>query len=183
MQERLNTSLSTEFLKLNVKTLNELAVFADFSEGFTLGFIAVSLSWNIVSWDINGIADHLQHHPRCHNIHFETLKFNNPQLRYLIPEIKAVLPTVIKQANGKKLVFILQGLENSIGKKGEYPPFLVNLNWVRDVFTLQLPYLMVFVLPDYAIRRMALHAPDFWSWMSGGFQLKDPLRPDIETWQ
>ena len=168
MEERQLGFLSTEFLELNAETLNELAVFADFSEGFTLGFADVTFSWDVVC-----MLDYLRDHPRCSNIHFEVLTFVDHQLCYLIPEIKSAVPEIIRKANGRKLVFLLQGLEHAIGKQGIYPPFLVELNWVRDVFTKQLPYPMIFILPDYALSRMALYAPDFWAWMSCGFYFEE----------
>ena len=70
----------------------------------------------------------------------------------------------------KKLVLIIQGLEKSIGKNGDYPPVLQDLNFVRDAFTNSVPYPIVFFLPDYAIARVVKFAPDFWAWKSGFFR-------------
>ncbi|MGL5060794.1 MAG: tetratricopeptide repeat protein, partial [Microcoleus sp.] len=63
-------------------------------------------------------------------------------------------------------------LEKSIGKFGEYPPVLQDLNWVRDAYKKSVPHPILFVLPDYAITRLAKFAPDFWAWRSGVFLFK-----------
>ncbi|MFM6813002.1 MAG: hypothetical protein ACKPJ4_13865, partial [Dolichospermum sp.] len=63
-------------------------------------------------------------------------------------------------------------LEKSIGVFGEYPPFLQDLNFVRDAYKKTVPYPILFILPDYAINRLAKFAPDFWAWRSGVFRFK-----------
>jgi hypothetical protein len=78
----------------------------------------------------------------------------------------------------KKPVLWLKGLEQSIGMSGEYPPMLADLNFVRDAYTDQVPYLVLFCLPDYAINRVIKFAPDFWSWGSGVFRFQ--TRPSTQ---
>ncbi|MEM9264875.1 MAG: tetratricopeptide repeat protein [Cyanobacteria bacterium P01_F01_bin.13] len=157
---------SAEFLGLNLEPLNELAVFADFSEGFTVAFAEVNFAQ-----DFEFIITALRQHPRCQDIQFEVLRFADLNLQYLLEEIKTALKQ-IERDNSKKLVLLLVGTENAIGVIKEYPPFLTDLNFVRDVYPRQVPHPMVFVLPDYAVSRLARYAPDFWSWMSGGFKFR-----------
>ncbi|MEO8892017.1 MAG: tetratricopeptide repeat protein, partial [Coleofasciculaceae cyanobacterium] len=59
-----------------------------------------------------------------------------------------------------------------IGVFGDYPPVLQDLNFVRDAYRRTVPYPLLFILPDYAITRLAKFAPDFWAWKSGIFQFK-----------
>ncbi|MFP5271893.1 tetratricopeptide repeat protein [Coleofasciculus sp.] len=65
---------------------------------------------------------------------------------------------------GKNDKLIIIGLEKSIGMSGDYPPVLQDLNFVRDAFTASVPHPILFILPDYAITRLAKYAPDFWAW-------------------
>ncbi|MEM7796654.1 MAG: tetratricopeptide repeat protein, partial [Cyanobacteria bacterium P01_C01_bin.118] len=157
---------SAEFLGLNLEPLNELAVFADFSEGFTVAFAEINFAQ-----DFEFIIAALRRHPRCQDIQFEVLKFADLNLQYLLEEIKTVLKQ-LKLKQDKKLVLMLVGTEKAIGVIKEYPPFLTDLNFVRDVYPRQVPHPMIFVLPDYAVSRLARYAPDFWSWMSGGFKFR-----------
>jgi tetratricopeptide (TPR) repeat protein len=66
---------------------------------------------------------------------------------------------------------------------GEYPPFLQDLNFVRDAYKKTVPYPILFILPDYAINRLAKFAPDFWAWRSGVFRFKtlEKTREDAIT--
>jgi hypothetical protein len=94
-------------------------------------------------------------------------------LRFLFDELRQQL-SKIKLIEDQKLVVILRGLEAAIGtdELGEYPPVLQDLNFVRDAYSTSVPYPILFVLPDYAITRIAKYAPDFWAWRSGVFTFK-----------
>ncbi|WP_206756285.1 tetratricopeptide repeat protein [Trichocoleus sp. FACHB-90] len=137
--------------------------FLDFAEGFTIGFIEINFYK-----DLDTLIEALKKHPKCKDIQFELLNFNNPELRFLRDAIIQKLPDINIDPD-KKLVLILQGLEKSIGMFGEYPPVLQDLNFVRDSFTKSVPHPILFCLPDYAITRLAKFAPDFWAWKSGVF--------------
>ena len=155
-----------QFIALNQDILAELLTFIDFSEKFTLGFIEIN-------FPPHGelLIEALKTNSQCEEIQFLILKFADPNLRFLRDEIVKELPKIEKEAN-KKLVLIIQGLEKSIGVFGEYPLFLQDLNFVRDAYKKTVPYPILFILPDYAINRLAKFAPDFWAWCSGVFRFK-----------
>ncbi|MBN3888657.1 MAG: tetratricopeptide repeat protein [Nostoc sp. JL31] len=81
------------------------------------------------------------------------------------------LAKITKETN-KKLVLLIRNLEKSIGVFGDYPPVLQDLNFVRDSYRKTVPHPLLFILPDYAISRLAKFAPDFWAWKSGLFRFK-----------
>ncbi|MDM3861359.1 MAG: tetratricopeptide repeat protein [Aphanizomenon gracile PMC644.10] len=155
-----------QFVALNQDILAELLTFIDFSEKFTLGFIEINFPP-----DGDLLIEALITNSQCEEIQFVILKFADPNLRFLRDEIIKELPKIEREVN-KKLVLIIQGLEKSIGVFGEYPPFLQDLNFVRDAYKKTVPYPILFVLPDYAINRLAKFAPDFWAWRSGVFRFK-----------
>jgi len=152
-----------QFIGMNLDPLIGLATFITVSEGFTLGFAEV----NFAS-DVERLLVALRQRLESEAVQLEVLRLTNPKLRYLLEELKQVLPT-IQVEPGKKLVLILCGLEQAIGVIGEYPPILADLNFVRDILAKQVPHPMVFVLPDYALTRIARYANDFWAWSSGVF--------------
>ena len=151
------------FLAVNQQFFEELLTFVDFAEGFTIGFVEINFPSEA---DI--VIESLKSHPQCKEIQFETLNFPDQNLRFLRDEIVKILPT-IEQDPTKKLVLILRELEKSIGIFGDYPPVLTDLNFVRDAYSTSVPHPILFILPDYAITRIAKFAPDFWSWKSGVF--------------
>ena len=155
-----------QFIALNEDILAELLTFIDFSEKFTLGFIEINFPP-----DGELLIEALKTNSQCEEIQFVILKFADPNLRFLRDAIIQELANIEKEAN-KKLVLIIQGLEKSIGVYGEYPPFLQDLNFVRDAYKKTVPYPILFILPDYAINRLAKFAPDFWAWRSGVFRFK-----------
>ena len=165
LQHDFNAELG-QFIALNQDILAELLTFIDFSEKFTLGFIEINFPP-----DGESLIEALKTNSQCEEIQFVILKFADPNLRFLRDEIVKKLPKIEKEAN-KKLVLIIQGLEKSIGVFGEYPPFLQDLNFVRDAYKKTVPYPILFILPDYAINRLAKFAPDFWAWRSGVFRFK-----------
>jgi tetratricopeptide (TPR) repeat protein len=160
---------SNPFLDLNQQTFAELATFLDFAEGLTIGFV-----------EINGAADAdvlieaLKAHPTCVDLRFIVMNFSHqPDLHFLRDELVKRLVQVAPTPD-QKTVIVLRGLESAIGTDGigEYPPVLQDLNFVRDAYRTSVPYPILFVLPNYAITRVARYAPDFWAWRSGVFVFK-----------
>ncbi|MDX2216576.1 MAG: tetratricopeptide repeat protein [Oculatellaceae cyanobacterium bins.114] len=150
----------------NQDTFEELVTFLDFVEGFKIGFVEVNFGQ-----DSTTLLEALQTHPQCQTIQFAVFNFSNPDLRYLRDELVKAFATVAIEPD-KKLVLVIQGLENTIGMTGDYPPMLVDLNYIRDAFPESLPHPLLFFLPDYALTRLARFAPDFWDWRSGVFRFR-----------
>jgi len=155
-------------VELNQESFDQLLTFVDIvpDDAFDLGFIQSNFAR-----DRDAIIQALISHPDCQEMQFEIWDFPDPEMRFLLDEILKVLPTVKVQPD-KKLIFMVRGVENAIGMTGEYPPMLVDFNWVRDAYPVMMPHLMLFCLPDYAITRVANYAPDFWAWNSGTFVFK-----------
>ena len=152
-----------QFLAVNQQSFNQLLTFVDFAEGFSIAFVGINFPP-----EAGILIESLKSHPQCEEIQFETLNFPDRNLRFLRDEIVKILST-IECDRTKKLVLILRGLENSIGVFGDYPPVLTDLNFVRDAYSTSVPHPIIFILPDYAITRIAKFAPDFWAWKSGVF--------------
>jgi tetratricopeptide (TPR) repeat protein len=157
-----------QFIALNQQEFAELLTFIDFAEKFTVGFVEVNFPP-----DAELLIEALESNPECREIQFFVLDFYKQDLRFLRDEILKVLPTIQKEPD-KKLVLIVRGLEHSIGVFGDYPPVLQDLNFVRDAYRRTVPHPILFILPDYAITRLAKFAPDFWAWKSGIFRFKTP---------
>ncbi|NJM66405.1 MAG: tetratricopeptide repeat protein [Acaryochloris sp. RU_4_1] len=159
------------FLVHNQPEFAELLTFLDFAEGLTIGFADVNFAA-----DAEVLIEALKNHPSCADIGFEVLNFSNqPDLRFLRDAILERLAKTDSKANlQQKRVLIVRGLEVVIGNDGmsEYPPVLQDLNFVRDAYRTSVPYPILFVLPDYAVTRIAKYAPDFWAWRSGVFVFK-----------
>ncbi|MEG3981009.1 tetratricopeptide repeat protein [Microcoleus sp. T3B2] len=153
------------FLAVNQQAFTQLLTFVDFSEDLTIGFAEVNFNA-----EADLLIEVLKNHPISQETQFEVVSFDE-NLRFLRDEIIKILPTIKREPN-KKLVLIVRGLEKSIGKFDEYPPVLQDLNWVRDAYKTSVPHPILFVLPDYAITRLAKFAPDFWAWKSGVFLFK-----------
>ncbi len=157
-------------VELNQESFDQLLTFVDIvaDDAFDLGFIQSNFAK-----DRDAIIQALINHPDCQDMQFEIWDFPDPEMRFLMDEILKVLPTVKVQPD-KKLILIVRGVENAIGMTGEYPPMLVDFNWVRDAYPVMVRHPMIFCLPDYAITRVATYAPDFWAWNSGTFVFKTP---------
>ncbi|PHM06031.1 hypothetical protein [Nostoc sp. 'Peltigera malacea cyanobiont' DB3992] len=167
----LQRNLSSErgaFIALNQEIFAQLLTFVDFAEKFTIGFVEINFPP-----DAKILVEALKTNPDCRDIQFVTLSFSDPNLRFLRDEIVKILPTIEIEIN-KKLVLIVQGLEKSIGVYGDYPPVLQDLNFVRDAYKRTVPHPILFILPDYALTRLAKFAPDFWAWQSGLFRFQTP---------
>ncbi|MEH2370732.1 tetratricopeptide repeat protein [Nostoc sp.] len=164
-----NSELQAEigkFIAYNKDEFAELVTFVDFAEKFTLGFIEINFTP-----DIDLLIAGLQQNPQCEEIQFVVLDFPDGNLRFLRDELVEQLAKINKETN-KKLVLLIRDLEKSIGVFGDYPPVLQDLNFVRDSYRKTVPHPLLFILPDYAISRLAKFAPDFWAWKSGLFRFK-----------
>ena len=158
-----------QFLSLNQHVFAELLTFVDFADEFTLGFVEINFPP-----DTDVLIQALKTHINCQDIQFEVLDFaHQPNLRFLRDEIVKQLPT-IQPVSDQKLVLIIRGLAQVIGVSGDYPPVLQDLNFVRDAYKTSVPHPLLFVLPDYAITRLAKFSPDFWAWKSGVFLFRTP---------
>jgi len=163
---RLDTS---EFVALNHDVLQSITAFLDLASGFTIAFAECNF-WQDGEILIAAIVDILVNDPELEPMQLEVWEFNEPELN-LLQELEKRLASLPRQ-NDKKLVLVLRGLENAIEVVGDYPQFLVDLNFVRDAYARIVPHPVVFVLPDYALTRVANFAPDFWVWKSGVFKFK-----------
>ena len=159
------------FLLRNAEALEKIAIFADLSEGFTVGFVEANLER-----DRNLAIQALVSRRDNPEIQWIPLYFDERDLRYLIAAITHALQQVELIPN-QKVVLLLSGLEKTIGGYGDYPPLLSNLNIARDAYAHKLPYPMLFLLPSYAMTRFARFAPDFWAWKS----IEVRLQSDIPT--
>jgi len=159
------------FLRRNAESLQKIAIFADLSEGFTVGFVEVA-----IERDCAFVIQALTSHSDDLDVQWIPLKFEQPDLRYLIAAITTALESV-ERIPDKKVVVLICGLERSIGGYGDYPPLLSNINIARDTYVKKLPYPMLFFLPSYAINRFARFAPDFWAWKSIEVRLQSDLPP------
>jgi tetratricopeptide (TPR) repeat protein len=145
-----------------------LLAFVQMSKGFKVAFAEINFPP-----DIDILITSLQEHPKCQSIQFVVLRFDDPELRFLLEAIKQELANIEIQSD-KKLVLILQGLEKAIAFSGDNPPILTNLNYARDSFPVAIPHPVLFALPDYAVTRIAQFAPDFWAWTSATFKFQTP---------
>ncbi|BAZ40588.1 hypothetical protein NIES4101_65490 [Calothrix sp. NIES-4101] len=164
-----NSKFQTEiskFIASNQDEFAELVTFVDFAEKFTLGFIEINFSP-----DIDLLIAGLRQDSQCQGVQFVVLDFPDANLRFLRDELVQQLAKITQETN-KKLVLLIRNLEKSIGVFGDYPPVLQDLNFVRDSYRQTIPHPLLFILPDYAISRLAKFAPDFWAWKSGLFRFK-----------
>lgn len=158
-QTRNFTPKQNAFLQANQENLQQLVTFIDFApETFTLGLVSINFPD-----DRDTIIETIKHHPDCQDIQFEVFIFDDPNLQFLRDEVLKTL-SEIKRNPDKKLVLLITGLEKSIGMVDDYPPVLVDLNYVRDGFATNVPYPILLFLPDYSITRLAKFAPDIWVW-------------------
>ena len=155
-------------LEHNQEVFQILLAFVQMSKGFKVAFAEINFPP-----DIDILIAALQEHPKCQVIQFVVLRFDDPDLRFLLEAIKQEL-TKIEIQPDKKLVLILQGLEKAISYSGDNPPILTNLNYARDSFPISIPHPVLFALPDYAVTRIAQFAPDFWAWTSATFRFQTP---------
>ncbi|MFN9362046.1 MAG: hypothetical protein ACK596_16620, partial [Pseudanabaena sp.] len=139
----------SKFRSLNNDAIQSLLAMLDLSQGFTIAFAECNF-WQDGVALVESLKEEIASDPEWEDLQLEAWEFNDPDLRYLLDELIKRLETLPLQ-EGKKLVLVLSGLENAIGVVGDYPPFLVDLNFVRDAYARMVPHPVVFVLPDYAI--------------------------------
>jgi tetratricopeptide (TPR) repeat protein len=170
---------SAEFVGFNLETITELATFAEISEGFTLAFAEMNFGS-----DLQFLLNALEEHRRCKNIQFVVIKLEDPELEFVLGAIKEALAKVSLDPE-KKPVLLVVGLERAIGyvDTGKTSGVIANLNFARNAFPKQLPYPVVFVLPDYALTRLARGAHDFWAWTSASFQFRSSRKVITQTYQ
>jgi Tetratricopeptide repeat len=153
------------FRDRNVDILRKLVAFVTLSQELTIGFAAAPSPR-----ETDLLVDFLTHDRDCLDLDFVILDFPDPKLHFVL---EAIVPKLASLPNSSKpRVVVIRGLENSIGGLGEYPPVLVDLNFSRDAYRRRVPYPILFILPDYAITRIARFAPDFWAWKSVEFHLQ-----------
>ncbi len=162
----MDSQATSSFLINNQECFSFLLAFLVMSKGFKFAFAEVNFPP-----DIDALITALQTHPKCQTIQLEILTFNDPDLRFLLEALKQALCNIEIEPN-KKLVLIIRGLEKAIGSTENNPPILTNLNYARDSFPSAIPHPVVFILPDYAVTRVAQFAPDFWAWTSATFKFK-----------
>ena len=158
----------------NLKSLNNEAIqgllsLLDLSDGFTIALAECNF-WQDGVALVAALNEQIETDSEWEELQLVDWEFNEPELR-LLQELMARLRD-LQIEKGKKLVLVLRGLENAIAVVGDYPKFLVDLNFVRDGYIKNVPHPVVFVLPDYAITRFAQFAADFWAWRSGVFRFK-----------
>ena len=162
---------NSDFMSVNQDEIQGLLSLLDLSQGFTIAFAECNF-WQDGVALTDALSEAITLDPEWEELQLQVWEFEQPDLRYLLDELVKRIETLLPIALGKKLVLVLQGLENAIGVVGDYPPFLADLNFVRDAYSRMFPHPVVFVLPDYALTRVANFAPDFWAWRSGVFKFK-----------
>ncbi len=157
----LNSNLNPEedFLRRNDEALRRIALFAELSEGFYIGFVEIAQEG-----DDALVVQILESRP-VPGVQWIPLQLDDPDLRHFGDAVNQALEPIPRQPD-HKAVLLVCGLEKSIGGYGEYPPILVNLNSARDSYNRLLPYPILFLLPGYALTRLMRFAPDFWDWRS-----------------
>jgi tetratricopeptide (TPR) repeat protein len=161
---------SASFLALNQEVWQFLLAFLRMSTNFKFAFAEINFPP-----DSDTLITELINHPDCNSIHFLVVNLDNPNLLFALDELKKAVGNIQQEAN-KKTVLIVKGLEKSIGTNQDFPAVLTNLNYARDNFPMALPYPILFLLPEYAVTRLAQFAPDFWSWTTANFKFQTTER-------
>jgi tetratricopeptide (TPR) repeat protein len=154
------------FIALNQEEFQFLLAFVGMSKEFKFAFAEINFPP-----DNDNLIAALAVQPSCQQIQFAVINVDDPDLHFLLSEL-TIKVTEIEREPDKKLVLIVRGLEKSIRTTGDYPNVLANLNYARDSFTTAIPHPIIFLLPDYAVTRFALFAPDFWAWTAATFKFK-----------
>jgi tetratricopeptide (TPR) repeat protein len=154
------------FVNLNQEEFQFLLAFVGMSKEFKFAFSEINFPP-----DNDNLITALAEQPTCQNIQFAVINVDDPGLHFLLSELTLALAKIEREPD-KKLVLIVRGLEKSIGTTGDYPNVLANINYARDSFTTAIPHPIIFLLPDYAVTRFALFAPDFWAWTAATFKFK-----------
>jgi tetratricopeptide (TPR) repeat protein len=154
------------FITLNQEEFQFLLAFVRMSKEFKFAFAEINFPP-----DNDNLITALAEQPTCQNIQFAVINVDDPELHFLLSELTIKVAEIEREPD-KKLVLIVRGLEKSIRTTGDYPNVLANINYARDSFTTAIPHPIIFLLPDYAVTRFALFAPDFWAWTAATFKFK-----------
>ena len=151
---------------LNLDVFKQLVTFIDLADGFTLAIAEVNFAA-----DEDLIMHGLRRHEISQAVNLIELEFSTRNDYSLFEELRREL-AILSPDSTKPLVVLVRGLATAIGVKGNYTKFLNDLNFRRDVMAAEVPYPMVWFLPDYAINRLAKNAKDLWSWHSALFEFR-----------
>jgi tetratricopeptide (TPR) repeat protein len=154
------------FIALNQEEFQFLLAFVGMSKEFKFAFAEINFPP-----DNDNLIAALAAQSSCQQIQFAVINVDDPDLHFLLSELTIKIVEIEREPD-KKLVLIVRGLEKSIRTTGDYPNVLANLNYARDSFTVEIPHPIIFLLPDYAVTRFALFAPDFWAWTAATFKFK-----------
>jgi tetratricopeptide (TPR) repeat protein len=154
------------FIALNQEEFDFLLAFVGMSREFKFAFAEINFPP-----DNDNLIAGLAAQPNCQNIQFAVVNLDDPDLHFLLSELTLAVARIAREPD-RKLVIIVRGLEKSIRTTGDYPNVLSNLNYARDSFTTAIPHPIIFLLPDYAVTRFALFAPDFWAWTAATFKFQ-----------
>jgi tetratricopeptide (TPR) repeat protein len=155
-----SNSHKKQFLQHNAAEFDAIELFAELSEGFTLGFMEANSDL-----DREFVVEYFKNRDQSNTVQWVTIRLAEEDLQYFGLEVRKQLQAV-ELIPGRKPVLLISGLERSIGVTAEYPDVLVNLNMERDSYPRILAYPVIFLLPNYALARVAHYAPDFWAWKS-----------------
>ena len=78
--------------------------------------------------------------------------------------------TTVVDVNDPPAFVNVFGLEKSIYAQEDYSPVLGRLNNDRDLIRRACPAVLLIWLPDYALDKVVISAPDFWAWRSGVYE-------------
>jgi tetratricopeptide (TPR) repeat protein len=150
----------SEFLGYNLDAIDQLASFAELSEGFNLIVAEVNFGR-----DADWVMAALERHRLCASVQFaimEVVADTDSLLALLKPWVESlVVPP------DRKLVVVVTGLDRAIGITGrDAAQILRDLNYTRDAFTTQMPHPVILVLPSFAVEKLGKGSRDFWAWVT-----------------
>jgi tetratricopeptide (TPR) repeat protein len=161
---------TASFLSLNQEVWQFLLAFLRMSANFKFAFAEINFPP-----DSDILIKELMSCSEGEGLQFLVVNLDSPDLLFVLEELKKSVATVHQEID-KKLVLIVKGMEKSIRTNKDFPAVLTNLNYARDNFPLALPYPILFLLPEYAVNRLAQFAPDFWSWTTTNFKFQTTER-------
>ncbi len=144
-ENSVHQSAAGQFFIKNREYLNQLLTFITFVQGFDLGVIEVDYQG-----DLDGIIQRITTDDHCSKFQVWQLKLDDPELVFFRDEMVKRLADFTLSSE-KKLIIIIQGLENAISLEGQKSAFLSDLNYVRDLLPRDIPYPIIFCLPTYAV--------------------------------
>jgi tetratricopeptide (TPR) repeat protein len=120
------------------------------------------------------MADELKGSLEKEKIHVNSLELNSSyfDLLSIIPE-KVPSYCLRDTATEIRSVLFIFGAEEAIAADADTRRlFFDSLNWQRDKLRETIACPLVIWLPEFALRILALEAPDFWAWRSGVYYLE-----------